>query len=63
MQNTLKQIYKQIPKELLRNKWNLCFMLSNEDYYKIKDKLHNNRFMGIYVKTDFRIEQGKMYLY
>ena len=37
---TLKQMYKQIPKDLIRNKWDLGFMLSKKEYDKIKD---NNR--------------------
>ena len=59
----LKNMYKSLPKPLLRNKWDLCFLLSHKVYLKVKDKLHNGRFMGIDVKTDLRIEKDKMYLY
>lgn len=58
----LKQMYKQIPKALLRNKWDLGFMMSKKEYNKVKDKLHNSRFMGIDVYCDYRVENDKMYL-
>ena len=56
-------MYKQLPMPLLRNKWDLCFLVSCNVYNEIKDKLHNGKFMGIDVKIDFRIEKDKMYCF
>ena len=61
--DSLKQMYKQLPMPLLRNKWDLCFLVSCNVYNEIKDKLHNGKFMGIDVKIDFRIEKDKMYCF
>jgi hypothetical protein len=59
----LKEMYKQIPKTLLRNKWGLVFHISREVYEKQKHLIHNNRFMGINIIVNFEAQKDKAYLF
>ena len=44
-------MYKQIPKALLRNKWELSFYVSYKLYEKQKHLIHNDRFLGVTIKV------------
>lgn len=48
----LKETYKQIPKHLLMNKWDLVLYVSKEVYNKEKRNIYNFRFLGIKVEVN-----------
>lgn len=62
MKNILKEMYKQLPKQLIRNKWDLCFYLSNDVYEKEKHHIINGRFLGVRVFKHKLIQEDMGYL-